>query len=95
MPRSVAGRPSRHGPLPLLARPPGPTHAPPAPTPPRRAQWVFKWRLQAEEKMRSGGKEGMTDAQIADFVSRFMPAYKVRARPGANVRSRVRACVLA
>jgi len=39
-------------------------------------QWVFKWRLQAEERMRASGKAGMTDAQIADFVARFMPAYK-------------------
>ena len=39
-------------------------------------QWVFKWRQQAEEKMRALGKPGMTDEQVADFVSRFMPAYK-------------------
>lgn len=39
-------------------------------------QVVFKWRLQAEERMRAAGKAGMTDEQIADFVSRFMPAYE-------------------
>jgi len=39
-------------------------------------QYVYKWRLQAEEAMRAGGKTGMSDEQIADFVSRFMPAYK-------------------
>eukprot|EP00200_Dunaliella_tertiolecta_P002230 CAMPEP_0202351190 /NCGR_PEP_ID=MMETSP1126-20121109/7943_1 /ASSEMBLY_ACC=CAM_ASM_000457 /TAXON_ID=3047 /ORGANISM="Dunaliella tertiolecta, Strain CCMP1320" /LENGTH=376 /DNA_ID=CAMNT_0048943275 /DNA_START=154 /DNA_END=1284 /DNA_ORIENTATION=- len=39
-------------------------------------QWVFKWRLQAEEGMRASGKPGMSDDQIADFVARFMPAYK-------------------
>ena len=39
-------------------------------------QWVFKWRLQAEEGMRASGKSGMSDDQIADFVDRFMPAYK-------------------
>eukprot|EP00873_Tetraselmis_striata_P028065 jgi/Tetstr1/448329/TSEL_035613.t1 len=39
-------------------------------------QYVYKWRLQAEEAMRATGKTGMTDEQIADFVSRFMPAYK-------------------
>lgn len=39
-------------------------------------QWVFKWRLQAEERMKASGKAGMTDAQIADFVARFMPAYR-------------------
>jgi D-glycerate 3-kinase len=26
--------------------------------------------------MRASGKTGMTDEQIADFVNRFMPAYK-------------------
>ncbi|EFJ45240.1 hypothetical protein VOLCADRAFT_94435 [Volvox carteri f. nagariensis] len=38
-------------------------------------QWVYKWRLQAEERMKAGGKPGMSAEQIADFVSRFMPAY--------------------
>ena len=32
---------------------------------------VYQWRLQAERNM----KIGLTDEQIADFVSRFMPAY--------------------
>eukprot|EP01024_Parvocaulis_polyphysoides_P005311 TRINITY_DN1132_c0_g3_i4.p1 TRINITY_DN1132_c0_g3~~TRINITY_DN1132_c0_g3_i4.p1 ORF type:complete len:339 (+),score=30.07 TRINITY_DN1132_c0_g3_i4:73-1089(+) len=36
---------------------------------------VFDWRLQAEQQMKAGGKPGMTDEQIEDFVSRFMPAY--------------------
>jgi pantothenate kinase-related protein Tda10 len=38
--------------------------------------WVYAWRLQAEERMRASGKPGMTDAQIADFVERFQPAYR-------------------
>ncbi|GIL73541.1 hypothetical protein Vretimale_5245 [Volvox reticuliferus] len=38
-------------------------------------QWVYKWRLQAEERMKASGKSGMTAEQIADFVSRFIPAY--------------------
>ena len=38
--------------------------------------WVFDWRLQAEVEMRKSGKPGLSDAQVADFVSRFMPAYK-------------------
>jgi pantothenate kinase-related protein Tda10 len=38
--------------------------------------WVFKWRLQAEVEMRAAGKPGLTDEQVADFVARFMPAYK-------------------
>lgn len=37
---------------------------------------VFEWRLEAEHKMISGGKTGMTDEQIHTFCSRFMPAYK-------------------
>lgn len=39
-------------------------------------QWVFGWRLQAEHQMRSKGKPGMTDEQVADFVSRYIPAYQ-------------------
>lgn len=39
-------------------------------------QWVFGWRLQAEQRMRAEGKAGMSDAQIADFVSRYIPAYQ-------------------
>jgi pantothenate kinase-related protein Tda10 len=61
--------------------------------------WVFDWRLQAEVEMRKSGKAGLTDAQVADFVSRFMPAYKaylpVRAASRARARmrdARARAC---
>ncbi|GBF88798.1 hypothetical protein Rsub_01699 [Raphidocelis subcapitata] len=39
-------------------------------------QWVFGWRLQAEQRMRAAGKAGMSDEQIADFVSRYIPAYQ-------------------
>ena len=35
-----------------------------------------RWRLQAEVAMRARGKPGMTDAQVADFVDRYMPAYR-------------------
>ncbi|GFR49593.1 hypothetical protein Agub_g11661 [Astrephomene gubernaculifera] len=38
-------------------------------------QWVYEWRLQAEERMKAGGRPGMSAEQVADFVSRFMPAY--------------------
>ncbi|KAF8058124.1 hypothetical protein HT031_005784 [Scenedesmus sp. PABB004] len=38
-------------------------------------QWVFGWRLQAEQRMRAAGKPGMSDEGIADFVSRYIPAY--------------------
>ncbi|MEW5306033.1 MAG: hypothetical protein WDW38_009971 [Sanguina aurantia] len=38
-------------------------------------QWVFKWRLQAEEAMIKKGKAGMSEDGIRDFVARFIPAY--------------------
>ena len=37
---------------------------------------VYEWRLQAERAMISKGSAGMSDAQVADFVSRYMPAYE-------------------
>lgn len=36
---------------------------------------VFKWRLQAETSMGQQGKARLSDQQVQDFVSRFMPAY--------------------
>jgi D-glycerate 3-kinase len=36
---------------------------------------VFEWRAQAERKMRAAGRGGMSDAQVADFVGRYQPAY--------------------
>ncbi|PXF49874.1 D-glycerate 3-kinase, chloroplastic [Gracilariopsis chorda] len=38
--------------------------------------WVFDWRLQAERGSRASGRPGLSDEQVKDFVSRFMPAYK-------------------
>lgn len=38
-------------------------------------RWVFAWRLQAEQAMRANGKTGMSDDGVADFVSRYLPAY--------------------
>lgn len=37
---------------------------------------VFQWRLQAEQQMRALGKPSLSDAQVQDFVQRFMPAYR-------------------
>ncbi|KAF8400733.1 hypothetical protein HHK36_014033 [Tetracentron sinense] len=37
---------------------------------------VYQWRLQAEVAMRAEGKPGMSDEEITDFVSRYLPAYK-------------------
>lgn len=41
-------------------------------------EWVYDWRREAEVKMREAKGEGagMTDEQVKDFVSRYMPAYK-------------------
>lgn len=38
-------------------------------------QWVFAWRAQAELAAIKLGKPGLTEAQVRDFVDRFMPAY--------------------
>ncbi|XP_010254230.1 PREDICTED: D-glycerate 3-kinase, chloroplastic isoform X1 [Nelumbo nucifera] len=36
---------------------------------------VYEWRLQAEVAMREEGKPGMSDEEVMDFVSRYLPAY--------------------
>ncbi|CAL0322019.1 unnamed protein product [Lupinus luteus] len=36
---------------------------------------VYQWRLQAEIAMREAGKPGMSDDEVRDFVSRYLPAY--------------------
>nr|GLL21179.1 D-glycerate 3-kinase, chloroplastic [Ipomoea trifida] len=36
---------------------------------------VYNWRLQAEIAMRADGKPGMSDEEVKDFVSRYLPAY--------------------
>lgn len=38
-------------------------------------QWVYRWREEAEANMRRAGKPAMTEAQVSDFVDRYMPAY--------------------
>ncbi|XP_022842780.1 D-glycerate 3-kinase, chloroplastic-like [Olea europaea var. sylvestris] len=38
--------------------------------------FVYQWRLQAEIAMRADGKPGMSDEEVMDFVSRYLPAYK-------------------
>ncbi|XP_022153285.1 D-glycerate 3-kinase, chloroplastic isoform X2 [Momordica charantia] len=37
---------------------------------------VYHWRLQAEIAMREAGKPGMSDEEVRDFVSRYLPAYR-------------------
>lgn len=38
---------------------------------------VFQWRLEAEHVMKRNGKSCLSDEQVHDFVSRFVPAYEV------------------
>merc|ERR1711924_270098 len=38
--------------------------------------YIFNWRLQAEKAMIERCGEGMTDDEVAEFVSRYIPAYK-------------------
>ncbi|WVZ69261.1 hypothetical protein U9M48_018074 [Paspalum notatum var. saurae] len=42
----------------------------------REPNCVFQWRLQAEIAMRADGKPGMSDEEVMDFVSRYLPAYR-------------------
>jgi D-glycerate 3-kinase len=37
---------------------------------------VFEWRLEAELGMRERRGTGLSDDEVRDFVSRFLPAYR-------------------
>jgi len=37
---------------------------------------VVRWRIEAESAMRASGKTGLTDAEVEDYVRRFLPAYE-------------------
>ncbi|CAG9464828.1 unnamed protein product [Pedinophyceae sp. YPF-701] len=39
-------------------------------------EWVFKWRLEAEQRMVAAGRPGMDEAGVRDFVAKYMPAYR-------------------
>eukprot|EP00921_Rhytidocystis_pertsovi_P014143 GHVQ01023048.1.p1 GENE.GHVQ01023048.1~~GHVQ01023048.1.p1 ORF type:complete len:429 (-),score=51.07 GHVQ01023048.1:959-2062(-) len=40
--------------------------------------WIFKWRLEQERGLaRKKGDKVMEDQEVADFVTRFLPAYKI------------------
>ena len=45
----------------------------------RDTRWVRSWRLEAEQQARSEGRPTLTDAEVADFVNRFLPAYDLYA----------------
>ena len=42
-------------------------------------RWVRAWRLEAEQQARRAGRPTLTDAEVADFVDRFVPAYDLYA----------------
>lgn len=37
---------------------------------------VFEWRAEAERRMREAGRPGMSEEQVREFCSRYMPAYR-------------------
>lgn len=37
---------------------------------------VIQWRIEAEQAMRARGKPGLSDAEVEDYVRRFLPAYE-------------------
>lgn len=39
-------------------------------------EMVFEWRAEAERRMREAGRPGMSEEQVRDFCSRYMPAYR-------------------
>ncbi|CAM9393185.1 unnamed protein product [Ectocarpus sp. 4 AP-2014] len=39
-------------------------------------EMVFEWRAEAERRMREAGRPGMSDEEVRDFCSRYMPAYR-------------------
>ena len=45
----------------------------------RDTRWVRSWRLEAEQQARTKGRPTLTDAEVADFVNRFLPAYDLYA----------------
>lgn len=43
----------------------------------RRTDQVVRWRIEAEQAMRASGKSGLSDAEVEDYVRRFLPAYEL------------------
>ncbi len=44
-------------------------------------EYVLAWRVEAEEAMKAAGKPGLSREAIADYISRFLPAYRTYATP--------------
>ncbi len=38
---------------------------------------VVNWRVEAEEKMKASGRDGMSTAEIQRYIERFIPAYEI------------------
>ena len=38
---------------------------------------VVRWRIEAEQAMRASGRPGLSDAEVEDYVRRFLPAYEL------------------
>ncbi|KAF2431336.1 P-loop containing nucleoside triphosphate hydrolase protein [Tothia fuscella] len=43
----------------------------------KETRWVYKWRLEAEHKMRKEKGSGMTDEQVVKFIDGYYPAYEL------------------
>ncbi len=39
-------------------------------------RYVLDWRVEAEERMKAGGKPGMSTEEIRAYVAKFLPAYE-------------------
>ncbi len=43
---------------------------------PADPRFVLEWRVEAEERMKANGKAGMSEAEIRNYIAKFMPAYE-------------------
>ena len=48
-------------------------------------QFVLRWRVEAEEKVRASGRGSLNRAAIEDYVRRFLPAYATWGGPPPNI----------
>lgn len=39
--------------------------------------WVYEWRREQEHKLKDERGQGMSDAEVEDFVDRYMPVYEL------------------
>ncbi|HEX4925834.1 MAG TPA: hypothetical protein VFV50_17205, partial [Bdellovibrionales bacterium] len=42
---------------------------------PLQNEFVIDWRVEAEERMKQGGKSGMSRDEVEAYVRKFLPAY--------------------